>query len=192
MVTPVTLHRYSFADYLALEEASNTKHEFLNGEIYALAGGTPEHAALAVAVSTALLSQLRGGPCGVYSSDLRIRVLATGLATYPDVTVVCGETERDPEGPATVVNPKLIVEVLSDSTEAYDRGEKLAHYRRIPTLAAVILVSHRERAIEVRERDSGGEWRLTTVRSGDTAQLQALPVRLDVDDIYSTARVGTA
>jgi Uma2 family endonuclease len=192
MVTPVTLHRYSFADYLALEEASNTKHEFLNGEIYAMAGGTPEHAALAVAVSTALLSQLRGGPCGVYSSDLRIRVLATGLATYPDVTVVCGETERDPESPATVVNPKLIVEVLSDSTEAYDRGEKLEHYRRIPTLAAVILVSHRERTIEVRERDAAGEWRLTTVRSGDTAQLQALPVRLEVDDISSTARVGSA
>ncbi len=87
MAAPVPLHRYSFSDYLALEEASNTKHEFLDGEIYGMAGGTPEHAALSVAVSSAFLAQLRGGPCRVYSSDLRVRVLATGLATYPDVTV---------------------------------------------------------------------------------------------------------
>src|SRR3990172_1362679 len=104
MAAPAGLHRYSFADYLALEEASNTKHEFLSGEIYGMAGGTPEHAALSVAVSSVLRAQLRGGSCRVYSSDLRVRVLATGLATYPDVTVVCGELERDPDSPTTVVN----------------------------------------------------------------------------------------
>jgi Uma2 family endonuclease len=128
MATPASLHRYSFADYLAFEEASTTKHEFLDGEIYGMAGGTPEHAALSVAVSSALLAQLRGGPCRVYSSDLRVRVHATGLATYPDVTVVCGEVQRDPESVTTVVNPRIVVEVLSDATEAYDRGQKLDHY----------------------------------------------------------------
>jgi Uma2 family endonuclease len=183
MATPATLHQYSFADYLALEEASNTKHEYLNGEIYGLAGGTPEHAALSVAVSSALHAQLRGGPCRVYSSDLRVRVLATGLATYPDVTVVCGELECDPESPATVVNPLVVVEVLSEGTEAYDRGQKLDHYRRIPSLAAVLLVSHRTPTIEVWERTDGA-WRRREFGAGQAAEIEALPARLLVDEVY--------
>ena len=127
------------------------------GEIYGMAGGTPEHAAaLSAAVISALLTQLRGGPCRVYSSDLRVRVLATGLATYPDVTVVCGEAERDPESPTTIVNPRLVVEVLSDSTMDYDRGEKLQHYRQIPSLEGVVLVWHTQRRIDVWARGDRG------------------------------------
>jgi Uma2 family endonuclease len=183
MAAPAALHRYSFADYLALEEASNTKHEFLNGEIYGMAGGTPEHAALSVAVSASLLAQLRGGPCRVYSSDLRVRVLATGLATYPDVTVVCGELERDPESPTTVVNPRVVVEVLSDGTEAYDRGQKLDHYRSVASLAAVVLVSHRAPAIEVWERAEDGAWRRREFGPGQVAEIEALPARLLVDEV---------
>ena len=183
--TRAALHRYSFADYLAFEQASTTKHEFLNGEIYGMAGGTPEHAALSVAVSSVLLAQLRGGSCRVYSSDLRVRVLATGLATYPDVTVVCGELERDPDSPTTVVNPRVVVEVLSDGTEAYDRGQKLDHYRRIPSLAAVVLVSHRTPAIEIWERTSDGAWSRREFGSGQTADIEALPsARLPVDEVY--------
>lgn len=185
---PATLHRHSYADYLALEEASNTKHEFLGGEIYGMAGGTPENAALSVAVSSALLAQLRGGPCRVYSSDLRVRVLATGLATYPDVTVVCGELERDPESPTTVVNPRAVVEVLSDGTEAYDRGQKLDHYRQISALAAVLLVSHRAPAIEVWERGRDGTWRMREFGPGQAVEIQALPARLFVDEIYVALR----
>lgn len=188
MAGPAALHRYRFAEYLALEEASNTKHEFLNGEIYAMAGGTPEHAALAVAVAAALLAQLRDGPCRVYSSDLRIRVRATGLATYPDVTVVCGGLERDPDSASTVINPKLVVEVLSDGTESYDRGEKLDHYRRIPSLEAVVLVSHREPLMEVWERGATGSWHTRAFRSAEAARLETLAVRLDVDEIYRAAR----
>jgi len=184
MAAPAALHRYSFSDYLALEEASNTKHEFLDGEIYGMAGGTPEHAALSVAVSSALLAQLRGGPCRVYSSDLRVRALATGLATYPDVTVVCGELERDPESPTTVVNPRVVVEVLSDGTEAYDRGQKLDHYRRIPSLAAVVLVSHRAPLIEVWERAPDGAWGRREFGPGQAAEIQGLPARLLGDEIY--------
>jgi Uma2 family endonuclease len=184
MATSVTLHRHSYADYLALEEASNTKHEFLEGEIYGMAGGTPEHAALFVAVSSALLAQLRGGRCQVYSSDLRVRVLATGLATYPDVTVVCGELERDPESPTTVVNPRVVVEVLSDATEPYDRGQKLDHYRRIPSLAAVVLVSHRAPAIEIWERTPDGVWNRREFGRGQAASIEALPAQLIVDEIY--------
>jgi len=94
MALPVRLHNYSFLEYRMLEEASSTKHEFLDGEIYAMAGGTPLHAALAAAVATALSNQLAGSECRVYSSDLRVRVVATGLATYPDATVVCGGSDR--------------------------------------------------------------------------------------------------
>jgi Uma2 family endonuclease len=188
MATRAALHRYSFADYLAFEEASTTKHEFLNGEIYGMAGGTPEHAALAVAVSSALLTQLRGGPCRVYSSDLRVRVLATGLATYPDVTVVCGELERDPESATTVVNPRAVVEVLSDGTEAYDRGQKLDHYRRVPSLAAVILVSHRAPRIELWERAGDGAWSSRELGPGELAEIAALPARLSVDEVYQGFR----
>jgi len=188
MVSRVVLHRYTFADYLALEEASNTRHEFLNGEIYAMAGGTPEHSALAVAATVALANQLLGGPCRVFNSDLRVRVLATGLATYPDVTVVCGPLERDPEGPATVVNPYLVIEVLSESTEAYDRGQKLEHYRRIPSLRAVVLISHEKAEIEAWERAADGQWRSRSFGPGETAVLEAPPVRLGVDDIYAAAR----
>jgi Uma2 family endonuclease len=188
MATPAVLHRHTFADYLALEEASNTKHEYLDGEIYGMAGGTPAHAALSVAVSSALLTQLRGGRCRVYSSDLRVRVLATGLATYPDVTVVCGDLEPDPESATTVANPRVVVEVLSDGTEGYDRGQKLDHYRSIPSLAAVVLVSHRAPAIEVWERRPDGGWGRREFGAGQVAEIEALPARLVVDEIYASVR----
>jgi len=192
MSRPAGLHRYTYADYLALEAASNVKHEFLAGEIYGMAGGTPEHAALSVAVSSALLAQLRGGPCRVYSSDLRVRVLATGLATYPDVTVVCGEAERDPESPTTIVNPRLVVEVLSDSTMDYDRGEKLQHYRQIPALEGVVLVWHTQRRIDVWTRGDAGVWTVREAGAGERAPLPGLSCTLVVDDVYRDALGSSA
>jgi Uma2 family endonuclease len=192
MSRPAGLHRYTYADYLALEAASNVKHEFLAGEIYGMAGGTPEHAALSVAVSSALLAQLRGGPCRVYSSDLRVRVLATGLVTYPDVTVVWGEAERDPQSPTTVVNPRLVVEVLSDSTIDYDRGEKLQHYREIPSLEGVVLVWHTQRRIEVWTRGEAGEWAVRDALAGGRALVPGLSCTLVVDDVYGDALGASA
>ena len=109
-------------------------------------------------------------------------------ATYPDVTVVCGTLERDPESQSTVVNPKLVVEVLSDGTESYDRGEKLEHCRSIGSLAAVVFVSHREPCIEVWERSPTEPWRLRTFRPGQTAEIEALSVRFEVNEIYRAAR----
>jgi Uma2 family endonuclease len=182
-------HRHSFQDYLAFEEASNVKHEYLAGEIYGMAGGTPEHAALSVAVSSALHARLRGGPCRVFSSDLRIRVLATGLATYPDVTVVCGAPERDPESATTIVNPKVVVEVWSDGTEDYDRNEKLEHYRRIPSLGAIVFVSHRERQIEVWTRQDGS-WGHARAGPGAQAAVSVIDCDLIVDEIYGDLAIG--
>jgi Uma2 family endonuclease len=177
--------QYSFTQYLELEEASNTKHEYFEGEIYAMAGGTPEHAAICAATTVALGTRLRaaGGACRVFSSDLRVRVAKTGLCTYPDVSVVCHELVRDPESHTTVVNPALLVEVLSDSTEAYDRGEKLEQYQQIPSLAAILLVSHRERRVDVFRRDDGG-WLAATARGGDVIALEHLGCSLPVDEIY--------
>lgn len=187
MPTPAApRHRYTLRDYLDIEEGSAVKHEYFDGEIYAMAGGTPEHAALAVAVSTALLTQLRGRGCRVYSSDLRIRILATGLASYPDVSVVCGPVHNDPDSPTTVTNPTLIVEVLSDGTEEYDRGEKFEHYKQIESLEEYVLVSHREPSIEVHRRDEHGRWEHSKTGTG-TVALRSVDATLVVEDIYRDA-----
>ena len=124
----------------------------------------------------------------MYSSDLRIRVAATGLATYPDVTVVRGRSKRDPANDVTVVNPRVVVEVLSPGTEDYDRGEKLEHYKQIESLAAVILVDHRKRSIELHERvGEGGAWRHRVAEAGDNFAIDALGAVLEVDPIYDDA-----
>lgn len=163
------------------------RHEFLEGEIYGMAGGTPEHAALTISAGAALLAAARGGPCRVHSSDLRVRVLATGLATYPDVTLVCGPYETDPGSPTTVTNPRVVVEVTSDSTAEYDRGEKLESYKQVAGLAAVVFVSHRERLIEVIERGEDGPWRRVEARRGGRVGISALGWELAVDEIYDPA-----
>lgn len=177
-------HRHTYREYLLLEDGSTVRHEFLDGEIYAMAGGTPEHAAIAMNVGAALVSQLRDRSCRVMSSDLRVRVLATGLATYPDVTVVCGPLERDPESHVTVVNPTLVVEVLSDATEAYDRGEKLRHYRQVPTLRECVIASHRERRLESWRREPDLSWSHRSAGPAETLKLQSVGCDLVVDDIY--------
>ncbi len=179
--------RMSYSEYLAFETASETKHEYVNGEVFAMAGGTVEHAALSVAVSTALANALRGRPCRVLSSDGRVRAKETGMATYPDVSVVCHKLEVDPDDEHGVLNPALIVEVLSDSTEAHDRGAKAAQYRRIPSLREYVLVSQHEPLIEVYRRNERGNWELVAEAGrGARAELTACGevIVLDVDAIY--------
>lgn len=174
----------TFAEYLAAEVGGDVKHEWLNGEVWAMSGGTPEHAALATAMSYRLSAALEGKPCRVFNSDLAIRVLATGLATYPDIAVVCGHLETDPANQNGVTNPILLVEVLSDSTEADDRGEKFAHYRRIGSLRELVLVSQREPRIEVFTRTDDGAWRLREWRSGQSVELTSVACKILVDDVY--------
>ena len=157
----------------------------LNGEIFAMTGGTPEHADLAASVIRELGIQLRGRSCRVYTSDLRIRVLATGLGTYPDASVVCGPLERDPADKNTVVNPVVLIEVLSDSTERYDRGEKFAHYRRIPSLQEYVLVSQLEHRIEVFRRNGDGTWTWSEALEPGSAKLSSISCELSVEAIYA-------
>jgi len=177
--------RYSFAEYLELEEISAVKHEFIDGHVWAMAGGSPAHAAIAVNLSSSLREQLRGRPCRVFSSDLRIRVLATGLGTYPDVTVVCGPLQTDPADARghTVVNPRVVVEVSSPPTEEYDRGEKLAQYKRVAGLEEIVLVAHDARRLEIWRRD-GDVWSLELARDGETAELRSLGCTLALADVY--------
>jgi Uma2 family endonuclease len=185
MSVSVGHHRYSFQEYLAVEEVSTVKHEYLDGEIYAMVGGSVLHAALSAATVAALHRQL-GGRCRVYSSDLRVRVRATGLASYADVTVICGAVETDPENENTVVNPALIVEVLSPSTTDYDLGEKFEHYQQIPSLAAVLYVWQDRRQIEVRMK-TNDTWKTSTVGPGATATVSSLAIDLAVDALYADA-----
>jgi len=182
----VPYHSYTYNEYLALDETSNVKHEFFNGEIYAMAGGTLEHAALIAAISSALLTRVRGGSCRVYSSDLRIRVLATDLAAYPDVVVVCGEPHRDPENKLTVTNPRLLVEVLSDGTAAYDRGEKLTQYKHIESLQAVLLFSQTSRRVELHERTTSG-WLIRVITGDQPIPLPSIEAELSLSLIYTDA-----
>jgi len=182
------LHRYTYQDYVSLEEESSTRHEFLAGEIVAMAGGTPEHAAMAAEVIGQLREQIRGGSCRVFTSDLGVRVMATGLATYPDASVVCGPTERDPDKKTNVTNPRVIVEVTSDSTEDYDHGEKLRHYKQVPSLEAIVIVSHREAKVDVWSRPADSPlWSRTSAAGGESAAVPALGCLLDVDAIWRAA-----
>ncbi len=185
MSAPAHSIRYTYDEYLALEASSNVKHEFLDGQIYGMAGGTPEHAALAAAVIGLLFPQLRTGRCRAHDADLRVRT-PSGLATYPDVTIVCGPRLRDPLDEQAVTNPTVIVEVLSRSTEDYDRGDKFEHYKGLLSLRHYVLVSHRERKLEVWTRD-GDAFSYTVAVEGAAADLAAIGARLDVRELYEAA-----
>jgi Uma2 family endonuclease len=169
---------------VAFERTSNVKHEFLAGHIFAMTGGSPEHAALAASVSGLLFAQLGEGSCRVYSSDLRVR--ADELVTYPDVTVVCGPLSSDPEDPSTTLNPALVVEVTSPTSERYDRGEKLRHYQRIASLQAILIVAHAEQRIELWTRAAGG-WQSRAATAGERIELLAISASLDVQEVYARA-----
>jgi Uma2 family endonuclease len=179
-----------YDEYLAFEREAANKHEYYDGSIYAMAGGTPEHSLLAANVIYELRRALGERTCSVYTSDLRIRVLATGLSTYPDVAVVCGPSERATDDPDAVTNPIVLAEVLSDSTEAYDRGEKFAHYRRVPSLREYVLVSQRERRVEVYQRAERRRWMLTDWGPGERAALSSLELELSVDEVYRGLGLG--
>lgn len=183
---------FTFRDYVDLEEDSTVKHEFLDGWVWAMAGGTPDHTAIAVNVSTLLNNQLRGRSCRVFGSDLRVRVRATGLSTYPDVSVVCGKLEMDPEDPKghTVLNPQVVVEVLSPSTETYDRGEKLEHYQQISSLCEVVLVAHDERRVDVWRRAKDLRWDQAVARSDDIAHLPSLGCDLPLKEVFYDPLAG--
>jgi Uma2 family endonuclease len=191
MVQSGRLHRYTYADYVALEDSSSTKHEYLAGEIYAMAGGSEEHSALAAEVLRALGNAVGDRPCRVHTSDLRIYVEATGMATFPDGAMVCGKLEQHPPSPrATALNPTFLVEVTSDSSEEYDTTTKLESYRTIASLRDYLVVSHRERRLTLHSRDEDGKWVSRVAISGGKVALSCLTAELLVDEIYRSSAIG--
>ena len=176
--------RMTYAEYCAFERDSEVKHEYLRGEVFAMAGGTLEHGRLASRIQYLLWRALEGRPCTVYTSDVRVRIEATDLDTYPDVSVVCGEPQTADADTRALLNPIMLVEVLSDSTEAYDRGQKASHYRRIPSLRAYLLVSQAERHLELHLRQADGIWAIHEAGPGERLAIAPLHIELAVDEVY--------
>ena len=183
MSSPVRHHQYLYSDYLTLEQHSPVRHEFFAGEIYAMAGGTPAHAALAAAILRLIGNQLPSG-CRTYTSDLRVRIQASDVTTYPDGAVVCGKVVPASDDAIAVTNPVLLVEVTSPSTEAYDRGAKLEHYRSLPSLQTVLILSHREVRVDLFTRNPSGGWTAVAFVAGTSFQIDSFGIVISVDDLY--------
>lgn len=181
MSTAKRLH-YEYADYLRSLDMGELKLEYCDGVIYAMAGGTPAHAQLSAAVIVALHAVLPK-TCRLSTSDMKVRVEASDLTTFPDVSVVCGEPSVSSIDANAVTNPSLLVEVTSKSTEDYDRGDKLSHYKQIAALRAVVFVSHRARSITRLERTAAG-WDEREFRAGEVVTIESLQLAFAVDDVY--------
>lgn len=176
----------SVADYAALENESETRHELVGGQIVAMAGASPRHNAIALNIAAELRRLLRGRNCRPYGSDQRVLVEATQLDTYPDVSVICGEMTRSSSDQRAATNPTVLVEVLSPSTESYDRGAKWQHYQRIPTLREYMLVSVVDLRVERFFRGGDGVWRYELIAGADTTiALDSVEVRLPLAEIYA-------
>ena len=183
-------HRHTYAEYVALELYSTTKHEFIDGEIYAMAGGSEDHSALAAEVLRVLGNAVGERPCRVHTSDLRIYVEATGMATFPDGAVIGGALEHHPPSPnATALNPAVLLEVTSDSSEDYDTGEKLEAYRTIPSLRDYVVVSHRERRLTVHHRGDDGAWSSRVAITGGQVAVATVGATLVVDEVYRRSSI---
>lgn len=177
------MHDYTIADYVDLEAHTNVKHELIEGEIYAMTGGTPNHALLIANAMFQLqqASALLG--CRVFSSDLRIRVPNREVILYPDASVVCGKPEMDTEDNMAIRNPRVILEVTSRSSANSDRGMKYEHYKHVPSLREYVVVSHEQRLVEVFRR-TDDEWVLAAKASSGEIDMASLSGSINVDAIY--------
>jgi Uma2 family endonuclease len=173
------------AEYLALERKAAFKSEYYRGEMFARAGASEEHCLIKDNLAGEARYQLKGGPCRVVTSDLRVKVDATGLYTYPDVVIYCDRPQFEDHVFDTLLNPRVIVEVLSDSTEKYDRGAKFRHYRQIASLQEYILVAQDEPLVERHVRQPDGSWLLTEFAGRDRVlEFTSVPARVPLAEIY--------
>lgn len=184
-MTAVRQPRLTVVEYLAYDLAHEGRHEFYNGEVVAMAGGSEAHALVTINLAAALRGALASSGCRVYSGDLRVRTEEHGAFVYPDLTVVCGPSVLLPTTPPTLTNPRLVAEVLSPSTAAHDRGAKAANYRRIVSLSAYVLVDIAERRVEAFHRGEDGVWRLAEAQGDAELDLTPLGIRLKLADIWA-------
>lgn len=177
--------RYTPEEYLALERSCETKHEYYNGEIFAMGGASPEHVLIVTNLVGELRTQFKQGPCRVYSTDLRVEVGPTGLYTYPDVIAICEAPKFSDEQKDTLLNPVLTIEVLSDSTGDYDRGGKFEQYRTIESFQEYLLIAQDRPHVEHYVRQPDKSWVLyETNRLEDTIHLKSVPGSLPLSEIY--------
>ena len=172
-------------EYLALERQADVRSEYHRGEIFAMAGASWEHTLIKDNLAREAGNQLKSGPCRVLTSDLRVKVNATGLYTYPDVVIVCDEPQFEDKVMDTLLNPRVVVEVLSDSTEKYDRGVKFAHYRQLAPIQEYVLVAQDRPLVERYVRQAEDAWVLTAFSAmTQTFAFGTVPVRIALVDIY--------
>ncbi len=171
--------------YLKFERASEVKHEYFGGEVFAMTGASRNHNRIVVNVTASLHGQLRRGPCELFPSDMRVKIRSSILYTYPDISVVCGEPQFEDTGLDTLLNPTLIIEVLSPSTELYDRVRKFQHYRTIESLQEYVLIAQDHPRIERYLRQSNDEWLLSdTTDLNSVLDLMAIQCRLALAEVY--------
>jgi Uma2 family endonuclease len=181
------VHRLTEAEYLDIERRAEFKSEFLDGEMFAMAGGTRLHSVIKCNLIHALMSQLEESPCVVYDSDMRLKVQEAGLYTYPDVSVACGENRVEDDD--TLLNPTILGEVLSDSTEAYDRGQKFEFYRKLPSLREFLLVSQQKPLVDHYILQDSGEWILRPVAGLEgMLSLPSIGITIALAKVYSKVR----
>lgn len=184
-MTSQPLIQLTALDYLAFERAAEGRHEWLNGQVYAMGGASPEHSLIVTNLARELSVALKQRPCRVHTTDLRVKVDETGLYTYPDVVIVCGEPRYDDAQRDTLVNPLVLIEVLSASTEAYDRGAKFEHYRRLESLAAYLLVAQDRPHLDLFRRLPDGTWQLTEASGLERSlEIPALEIHLSLAEVY--------
>jgi Uma2 family endonuclease len=171
-------------EYLAIERKSEIRSEYIAGQMFAMSGASERHALIAINLQGEIWSQMKGRPCKVYPSDMRVKVSPTGMYTYPDVSALCGRAEFEDAFIDTLLNPTVIIEVLSDSTELYDRVKKFAHYRRIDSLREYVLVSQNEMHIEHYRRDADA-WIFSEVSEPDAVlHLESIDCHIAVGAVY--------
>lgn len=177
---------YTLEDYFALEEQSEIRHEYDGRRVYAMTGASRQHNRIVMRVSASLFNQLGSGPCEVYPSDMRLRIEQYGMYTYPDLSVVCGPMELTGDRLDTMTNPTLLIEVLSPSTERYDRGRKFEYYQTLESLRAYLLISQDHPRVELYLRRPDESWLLIYfTRLDQTIPLEPIGCSLSMADIYA-------
>lgn len=193
-MTAAARQRLTAEEYLARERAAEYRSEYFDGEIFAMAGASPEHSLIVGNLAAVLVPQLRGRPCRVHPGDLRVKVSETGLYTYPDLLVVCGESRFEDDRRDTLLNPVLVVEVLSRSTEAYDRGAKFAHYASIESLQEYVLVAQDQPRIErFLRQETAGDWLYAPLSGSEaTLHLPSIDCRLPLAEAFDKVDFPTS
>ena len=190
-MNPQLKPRLTPEDYLAIERSAEFKSEYFDGEIFAMAGASRAHNAIVLNVGSEIRQHLKNRSCKAYVNDMRVKVSPTGLYTYPDVVVVCGKEQFEDTHLDTLLNPTLIIEVLSDSTEAYDRGRKFEHYRHLDSLVEYVLIAQQRPHVESYRRQPDHQWLLTECSGLDaTLRLQSIDCDLALAEIYAKVELS--